>query len=300
MSTSGYAAPTSLKKATKLLATTPGARLLAGGQELLVGSNRQASASLLVDLRKVPGLTGIDQQPDGELTIGAMTTLAQLAANPLVRATCPALGDAAHVMGDAQLRNRATLGGHLASADPDADLVAAVLALDSDMKIVSARGSRTVPAHQLIVAPYKTILEADEVLVSVRVPARATLSAMAYERFRHPATLYAICGVCANVALGDNGRVTACHVAVTGAADYPRRLLSVERNLLTKQPDAEIVASVSASAGEGVVFRSDLFASAEYRRHLTRILTERALKRALKDAGADIEAQNDQQVKAVA
>jgi len=301
MNVRGYAAPSSLDEAIALLAGNPGARVLAGGLGLLVEPNsREKKAPLLVDLRKVYGLTGIDEQPDGRLKIGAMTTLAQIAASPLVRLACPALGEAARAMGDAQLRNRATLGGHLASVDPDADLAAVVLALDADVEIIGPRGPRTVLADQLAVGPSQTIIQPDEVLASMSVPARVARSAIAYERSRHPATLYAICGVSANVRLGRTGRVAACLVAVTGAPEFPVRLRSVEKILLKTPGDAETVAAASAVAGAGLTFRDDLFASAEYRRHLTRVLTERALNRAFKDAGADIQAEDGQGASQVA
>lgn len=301
MNVRGYAAPSSLDEAIALMAGNPGARVLAGGQDLLVEPKRgDKNTPLLVDLRKVPGLAGIDQQPDGGLKIGAMATLSQIAASPLVQVTCSALSAAARAMGDAQLRNRATLGGHLASADPDADLAAVVLALDTDLEIVGPRGARTVPADQLTLGPHQTIIRSGEILASMSVPARVARSAIAYERFRHPATLYAICGVSAQVRLGKTGRVAGCLIAVTGASEFPARLYNVEKILLKKQGDAETVAAASASAGADLTFRNDLFASAEYRRHLTRVLAERALNCALKAAGADIQAEDARQVASTA
>lgn len=302
MKVRGYSSPTSLNEAIALLAKYQGARILAGGQDLLVEpSRRDRKTSLLVDLRRVPGLTGINEQPDGTLRIGAMTTLGQIAASDLVQMKYPALGAAARVMGDAQLRNRATLGGHLASADPDADLAAVILALGTDFEIVGSRGPRTVLADQLIVGPRQTVMKRDEVLASMSVPAPLPRSAIVYERFRHPATLYAICGVAASVRLAKTGRVIDCQVAVTGASEYPTRLRSVEEIILEKQWDADVVtAAASHSAGEGLVFRSDLFASAEYRQHLTRVLTERALKQALKNAATDIQPENYQPIEQIA
>lgn len=298
MTMHGYVAPPDLNEVIMLLAKTPGARILAGGQGLLVEPIRRVASSLLVDLRNVPGLTGLDPQPDGGLKIGAMVTLADISSSHVVRAIYPALGEAARVMGDAQLRNRATLGGHLASVDPEADVTAVVLALNANIDIVGPRGSRTIPMSNLITGPYQTMILPDEVLVAINVPERVPRSATAYERFRHPATLYALCGVSVHVAMGSSGRINACFVAMTGATEYPVRLPDVEKALLRAQPDAELIAA--STAGEGLIFREDLFASAEYRHHLIRVLTERALKRAIKDARADIQVRNDEMLDQVA
>lgn len=288
----GYMVPASLSQATRALAANSDARVLAGGQQLLIGQQPQAANSVLVDLRKITELAAINRQLEGGLQIGAMTTLAQIAGNDLVRAHCPALCTAARVMGDAQLRNRATLGGHFASADPDADIIAVVLALDADIVIAGPHRRRMVPAGQFFIGPNQTILEAGEVLVSADVPPRVVGSGVAYERFRHPATLYAMCGVAVNIALDSTGRVVSCFIAVTGAAEYPARVRAPEKILLGKQPDLSLIDAAAASATEALALRSDLFASAEYRGHLTRVLTARSIKQALASAAQDRSAQS--------
>lgn len=287
MSSFGYAAPQNLSEAVALLTQNPGARVLAGGHRLLVEPERSRLAgSLLVDLRKIPGLSGIQAQPDGSLQIGTMTTLAEIAGSQTVRHNAAALAEAAQATEDAQIRNRATIGGSLALADPETELAAPVIALAAQLQIAGSQGSRSMAADDLITGPYQTALRAAEVITSFGIPAAADQSGTAYERFKHPATLRAICGVAVSVSLSASGAIAACRVAVTGAAAQPARLLSVEKALANKKPTAESLSSAAASAGEGLTFRGDHFASAEYRRHLTRVLTGRALKRAVDRAAS--------------
>ena len=281
MSSFGYAAPQNLSEAVTLLAQNPGARVLAGGHRLLVEPQRsQLAGSLLVDLRKIAGLSGIQAQPDGGLQIGAMTTLAEIAGSQSVRNSAAALGEAARATEDAQIRNRATLGGSLALADPEAEVAAPLIALAAQLQIAGPQGSRSMAAEDLITGPFQTALRDGEVITGFTVPAAADQSGTAYERFKHPATLRAICGVAVSVMLSAGGAISACRVAVSGATDQPARLLAVENALVNKKPTAEALSSAAASIGEGLTFRGDHFASAEYRRHLTRVLTGRALRRA--------------------
>jgi len=277
---SAYAAPSSLEAAVQLLANNPGSRLLAGGQGLLVEPSRSGIAGcLLVDLRKIPQLAGI-QRLEGGVEVGAMTTLADIASSKVIRESCPVLAEAAHRSGDAQLRNRATLGGVLAGADPEVDLAAVVLAVDAKISIAGSQGSRRLAAGDLITGPHQTALRSDEVITSITIAALARRAGTAYEKVRHPATLNAVCGVAAIVALTEDGKAAAVALGVTGAAVYPTRLRMTESRLTGQQLTSDAVAAAANFAGEGVVFRGDLFASAEYRRHLTRVLAERALRRA--------------------
>ena len=281
MSSFGYAAPQTLSEAISLLTQNTGAHVLAGGHRLLVEPQRSRLAgSLVVDLRKIEGLAAINAQPDAGINIGAMTTLAALAADAGVRKTRAALAEAARVTEDAQIRNRATLGGSLAGADPEADIAAPVIALDAKIQITGPKGARTIAPEDLITGPFQTALGAGDIITGLSFPAVEGNSASAYERIKHPATLRAICGVAVSVAVSAAGTVTACRVAVTGATDHPARLHAVENALIGKQPGKEVLSAATAAAGEGLTFRGDHFASAEYRRHLTRVLAGRAFERA--------------------
>jgi aerobic carbon-monoxide dehydrogenase medium subunit len=282
----GYAAPSGLDEAVSLLAGNPGAHVLAGGHTLLVEPNRSRIAgSLLVDLRRIQALVGIEPHPDGSVTIGAMTTLAAIAESDVIGRTHRSLAEAAHAAADAQTRNRATLGGALAGADPEADLPALVLALDATVHVVGSTGSRTIPADTLFTGAYRTALRSDAVITGVMFPALPPGSGTAYEKFRHPATLGAICGVAAAVTLGQNRSIAVARIAVTGVAEHAVRLYAVEK-ALANQPADSALGGAFVSAGEGITFRGDHFASADYRRHLTGVLAEIAVKRALERAAA--------------
>jgi carbon-monoxide dehydrogenase medium subunit len=279
----GYAAPRSVEDAVALLTKNPEARVLAGGHGLLVEPGRRGIAGkLLVDLGRIQGLDGIEREKDGAVKIGAMATLAAIAASDAVKAASPMLADAAASIGDIQMRNRATLGGTLASSDPEAVLPAIALALEAVVHVSGPTGTRSAAAPE---GPPRKPLGAGEVITAITFPAAAKRSGAAYEAFTNPATLSALCGVAAAVTLGADGTVSSCRLALTGATDRPERLPAVEQLLSGKRPDATTLSAAAARAGEGLAFRGDVMASAEYRAHLARVLTERAVRKALDRAG---------------
>jgi carbon-monoxide dehydrogenase medium subunit len=282
MSPSTYAAPTKLEEIVGLLASNPGSHLLAGGQSLLVEPRRtQIAGSLLVDLRKVAGLSGIQSWLGGGLRIGAMMTLGAIAASDLVRKACPVLADAAALVGDAQVRNRATIGGALAEADPGSDLAPVLLVVGSVFDITGPGGTRSIGAAEFFTGPGRTALSAAEVITAITIPSAPPPTGAAYEKIKDPATLYALCGVAASVTLSAQGLVAQCRVAATGSTEYPARLQAVERALTGARPDQGALSAAASRAAEHGAFRSTFYASSEYRAHLTQVLTERALKRAL-------------------
>lgn len=273
-----YTAPSRLEEAVSLLSKTPGARVLAGGSQLLVEPARSAlDAPLLVDLRKVDGLGGIDVAGDGSVRIGAMATTATLAAHAALRSMHSALVEAAALVGDPQVRNRATVGGALASQEAAADLPAALLALDAQVQVAGAKGTRSVPVDAVLAG-----LSAGDVIASIALPA-APGAGSAYEKFKHPSTFYAICGVAASVTLAGDGSVRVCRVAVTGAAS-PARARAAEQALTGRTPDAGAIETAAAKVTDGLALRGDAFGSAEYRGHLARVLAARALARAVERA----------------
>jgi len=282
MSQSAYAAPGKLEEIVGLLASNPGSHLLAGGQSLLVEPRRsQIAGSLLVDLRKVSGLSGIQSRAGGGLRIGAMTTLGAIADSDLVRKACPVLADAAALVGDAQVRNRATIGGALAEADPGSDLAPVLLVLGSVFDITGPGGSRSVEAAEFFTGPGRTALSAAEVITGITIPSAVPSTGAAYEKMKDPATLYALCGVAASATLSAQGLVAQCRVAATGSTEYPVRLQAVEKALTGARPDPGALSAAASRATEHGVFRGTFYASSEYRAHLTQVLTERVLKRAL-------------------
>jgi carbon-monoxide dehydrogenase medium subunit len=259
--------------------------VLAGGQQLLVEPSRSRLAStLLVDLQSITELAGIERQPDGSLKIGAMTTLAAIAGSSDIRAMWPVLADAARMSGDAQTRNRATIGGSLASPDPQADLPAVALALDASIEVVGSTGSRTIGSGDLVTGGGQAGLRSDEIITRVIVPGRRDRSGAAYEKFIHPATLGALCGIAACVVLGANESIADARVALTGATDRAVRLGAAERALSGQQPSDAVISAAASTTPDAGVYLDDHFASAEYRRHLARVLTARAVQRAVEQA----------------
>ena len=230
------------------------AKLLAGGQSLIpLMKLRFAAPSALVDLGRVEGLSYI-REDGGRIAIGALTRHADVASSDLLRARCPMLAEAAGEVGDPQVRNRGTIGGSLAHADPNADLPAVVVALGAEVVAVGPGGERTIPARDFFQGYLTTALEPNEVLTEVRVPAAG---ASAYEKFNRRAQDWALVG-CAAVVEG--GRET---VAWTGVASGP----------VLAEGDWREAAGRLAPAG-------DLSGSPEYKRHLAGVLAERALARA--------------------
>jgi aerobic carbon-monoxide dehydrogenase medium subunit len=274
-----YAAPRSLDDAVRLT-RKKGARVLAGGHTLLVEPSRsQIRDALLVDLRLVPNLAGISSA-DGGLKIGAMTTLSDIIADARVRTSYAVLAEVAEHTGDVQLRNRATLGGNLANTDPDNEFPAIAVLLAATIDMVGKK-ARTVEADAFFSG--KGALAAGEIITALNLPARLPRTGVAYLAHRNPATRAPICGVGVGVALDEDGTVTSSRVVLVGAADRPVRLQNVEKQL--SKARAGDVGTAAARAGDGATMRTDLFASADYRKHLTSVLAERALHQALERAG---------------
>jgi carbon-monoxide dehydrogenase medium subunit len=209
-----------------------------------------------------------------------MTTLSDIIADSRVRASYAVLAEVAERTGDVQLHNRATLGGNLANPDPDNEFPAIAVLLAATIDIAGKK-TRTVDADDFFSG--KAALAAGEIITALNLPARLPRTGVAYIAHRNPATRAPICGVGVGIALGEDGTVTSSRVVLVGAADRPVRLQNVEKQLAkSRAADAR---NAAAGAGDGATMRTDLFASADYRKHLTGVLTERALHQALERAG---------------
>ncbi|MCH8301452.1 MAG: xanthine dehydrogenase family protein subunit M [Proteobacteria bacterium] len=256
-----YHRPTSLDEARKILGDNDEAKLLAGGMTLLPTMKmRLASPSDLVDLSNIEGLADISDSGDA-IEIGAMVCHAEVAASDVVRAAIPALSDLADSIGDAQVRNRGTIGGSVANSDPAADYPAAVLGLNAVVKT----DRREISADDYFKALFETALEPGEIVISVRFakPERA-----AYSKFPNPASRYAVVGVMvAETAEG-------IRVAVTGAAACAYRVTAME-DALSKDFSAGALEGIAVDAAD---LLSDLHASAEYRAHLVGVMARRAVR----------------------
>ncbi len=279
-----YVRANSVREAVSLLQQHGGrAKLLAGGHSLLpLMKLRLTQPEVLIDLGPVEELRGIREEGD-TLVIGAMTTHDEIATSPLVRERVPLLAECAAQIGDVQVRNRGTLGGSLAHADPAADYPAAVLVLDARMECEGPAGTRTVPASQWFVDMLTTALHADEVLCRVRIPAQAKRDGWSYMKFPHPASGYSLLGVASLLSV-EGGVVREARVAITGAGPKAVRLAKVEQALAGKAANEASFAEAAQFAAEGLEVTDDLYASGEYKRHLAVVYTKRGLLRALERA----------------
>ncbi|QOV40619.1 xanthine dehydrogenase family protein subunit M [Streptomyces ferrugineus] len=270
-----YARPRSVDEAVRALAEGgEDAKVLAGGQSLLpLLRMRLAFPELLVDLGRVPELRGV-REDDGTLAIGAMTTHHQVLHDPLVRRHAGVLAAATATVADPAVRHRGTLGGSLAHADPAGDLPAVVLALDAELVAVGPRGRRAIPAREFFVDYLQTALAPDEILLEVRVP-KTDGWGFKYEKFHRVAQAWPIVGVAALVRR-DDGRIAEARVGLSNMGTTPLRAATAEE-ALSGASDPDAVARAADEAAEGTRPAQDTSGSPEYRAHLARVLTKRAV-----------------------
>ncbi len=276
-----YVAATSVADATAFLAAHPDdSKVVAGGHSLIpLMKLRLAAPKYLLDISRIPGLRGI-REVNGALEIGALTTHYDLESSPLVRERLPVLAETASIIGDVQVRNRGTFGGVLAHADPAADYPAVILALGAEITAVGPNGQRTLKSDGFFVDLLTTALAPTELITTVRVSIPGANTGAAYEKFPHPASRYAITGVAAVVTLGSDGKVSSAAIGVTGAGSKAIRATAAERGLVGRSLDAAALEAAGAAAAEAIDPIGDIHASEEYRRHLVRELTARALRAA--------------------
>jgi carbon-monoxide dehydrogenase medium subunit len=275
-----YAAPEGLDEALALLQANEGAQLLAGGQSILTEMRQQHIApSMLVDLRKIQTLRGIERRSDGVLCVGAMMTFVEISEDKNIQKNYTVLVEAAQSTSDAQVRNCRTIGGTMAFNAPGADLPAVILALEATLTLCSPQGTRTVPASEFNATSMLIEHPNDEIITSINFPPVAAGSGSAYEKFKNQANDYALCGIATSVTLTPEGSISKCLIAVTGATRHAMRLSRVETLLHGQQATAAIIAAASQEA-ERLNCIADIAASAEYRASLSRTLTERSLTRA--------------------
>jgi carbon-monoxide dehydrogenase medium subunit len=240
---------------------------------------RLAQPRYVIDIGRLRGMSYIRQE-NGHLAIGALTTHAEIESSTLLQAKCPLLAETAAAIGDVQVRNRGTLGGSLAHADPAADYPAAVLALDVEIVAASTAGTRTIPVGEFFLDMLTTALRPGEILSQVRVPPLAPRTGTAYEKLHQPASGFAIVGVAVRIKLGNAEKIEEACIGVTGLGPKAFRAAAVEKALLGKKASAKLFAEASRHAAQGVDPLSDLHASADYRREMAAVHTRRALERA--------------------
>ena len=270
-----YSAPANLSEALRLLGGGE-AKALAGGMSLIpLMKLRLATPEQLVDLSRIADLNYIRQDKD-VLRIGATTTHYDVESSALLRASCPLLAEAASNIGDVQVRNRGTIGGSIAHADPAADYPASLLALEARVVLVTAKSEREIPIADFFVDTFTTALEPGELVREVIVPVEDRSVGTSYQKNVQPASGFAIVGAAARIRKS-GGKVTFARVGVTGLAGKPYRATNVEKALEGTAGAVADLQKAAALAADGVEANSDLHASATFRQHLARIYTLRAL-----------------------
>jgi aerobic carbon-monoxide dehydrogenase medium subunit len=274
-----YSRATSLDDAlAKLQASNGDGKFIAGGHSLVpLMKLRLSEPKLLIDIARIPGLAGI-REKDGKIEIGAGTVHHDVAASALLRQACPAIAECAGDIGDPQVRNRGTLGGSLAHADPAADYPAVMLALDAEVHLKGPKGWRMVKAADFFKGLFTVDLAPDEIIAGVQF---APMKSAAYAKLHQRASHFAIVGVAAAVDV-KNGAIQSARIGVTGASAHATRLAEVEKALAGKPATAATVEAAAKNAGAKLQdVNADIHASEEYRRAMVGVFTERALKGAL-------------------
>ena len=262
----------------KLVAANGSAKLIAGGHSLVpLMKLRLAEPKVLIDIGRIPGLSGI-REKDGWIVIGAGTVHHDVAASALLHRECPVVAEAAASIGDPQVRNRGTLGGSLAHADPAADYPAAMLAVDAEIHVKGPAGSRTVKASGFFRNLFTSDLANDEIVVGVRFkPTRASAYCKLFQRASH----FAIVGVAAALEVS-SGKVQTARIGLTGVGPTAVRLTRVEQALVVQPASRDAFAEATKNAGADVpVVNSDIHASGDYRRAMIAVFARRALEGAL-------------------
>jgi carbon-monoxide dehydrogenase medium subunit len=271
-----YQRATSIDDALAKLQAAGGSKLLAGGHSLVpLMKLRLSQPATLIDIARIPGLSGV-REKDGLIEIGAATTHRDVAASELLRRVCPMIADAAGEIGDPQVRNRGTLGGSLAHADPAADYPAAMLALDAEVHLKGPKGWRKVKASSFFQGLFTVDLGPDEMIVGVQF---APIKAAAYAKLHQRASHFAIVGVAAALEV-KGGVIQSARLGLTGAGTHATRLTAVEKALAGKPATTQSTEAAAASATTNNV-NADIHASEEYRRAMIPVFTKRALEGAL-------------------
>ena len=281
-----YHAPASLDEALALLAQHGDeAKALAGGQSLIPVLNfRLARPSVLVDLNRIGELAGIEA--NGTLRIGAMTRQRAAERSAEVAGLAPLLREALFSVAHPQIRTRGTVGGSLAHADPAAELPAVMLALEARFRLRRASAERTLAAAEFFTGLFTTALALDELLVGIDIPAPPARSGSAFVEVARRHGDFALVGVAAMVSLDASGAFSEARLAYVNAGPGPFRSARAEAVLRGQRPDAELFRAAAEAAHGDARPASDVHASADYRRQLVRVLTERALARASERAAA--------------
>jgi carbon-monoxide dehydrogenase medium subunit len=276
-----YYAPHSLSDAVSFLAAhRDDVKILSGGQSLLpLMKMRLAKPEYILDLGRIPGLDAIVENGN-DILIGAMATHAQIENSDLLLKNCPLLPQTATTIADVQVRNRGTIGGSIAHADPAGDVPAAILALDAEIKAVGPNGERWINADEFFLGLLMSVLEPDEIVTAIKVPGTGG-DKTAYLKAAPRSSGFAVVGVAVIIALDPSGTCSRIAIGITGVTDKAYRADRVERMLAGQRLDPKLIEEAAAEATRNVDVIEDINGSSEYRTHLTHVYVARAIQAAM-------------------
>jgi carbon-monoxide dehydrogenase medium subunit len=276
-----YYAPRSLGDAVKFLAEhRDDVKILSGGQSLLpLMKMRLSKPGFIVDIGRIPGLDAITEEGDS-LVLGALVTHTQIESSELLKQKCPLLPQTATTIADVQVRNRGTIGGSIAHADPAGDWPATVMALDAEIRIFGPNGERWVKCDEFFLGLLMSVLEPDEVVTAVKVPATGA-DKTAYLKAAPRSSGFAVVGVAARLSVNSGGTCNRAAIGITGVTDKAYRAERVEQMLTGKKLDASVIEQAAAEATRNVDTIEDINGSVEYRKHLTGVYVARAIRQAI-------------------
>jgi carbon-monoxide dehydrogenase medium subunit len=281
-----YIVPTSLGDAVNLLQKHAGhAKILAGGHSLIpMMKLRLAAPELLIDIGRIPELTYVKDE-SGKIRIGALTTHHAIQSSDVIKRRLAAVADAAGLIGDIQVRNKGTIGGSIAHADPAADYPAAILAFEATIVTLGPKGERRIPASKFFIDMMTTALEQNEIVREIQIPVKAGKTGSAYLKMAQKASGFAICGAAAVVEFDAAGVLSNVAIGITGVGSHAFRASKTEAALRNQKPAADVIKAACEKAADGVIALEDIHASADYRIDLARIYARRAVEAAIERAG---------------
>ena len=276
-----YYAPRSLDDAINYLAAhRDDVKVLSGGQSLLpLMKMRLSKPGFIVDIGRVPGLDTITEEGN-KLIVGALVTHAQIESSEVLRKKCPLLPQTATTIADVQVRNRGTIGGSIAHADPAGDWPAALLALEAEIKCFGPNGERWVKCDDFFLGLLMSVLEPDELVTAIKVPATGS-DKTAYLKAAPRSSGFAVVGVAVRLGMDASGVCNRAAIGITGVTDKAYRPERAEQILTGKKLDAAVIDQAAAEATRNIEVIEDINGSAEYRKHLTEVYTARAVQEAL-------------------
>ncbi|MGH7826531.1 MAG: FAD binding domain-containing protein [Candidatus Binatia bacterium] len=276
-----YYAPRSLSDAVKYLSThRDDVKILSGGQSLLpLMKMRLSKPGYVLDIGRIPGLDSITEEGN-DLIIGALVTHTQIEGSALLKKNCPLLPQTATTIADVQVRNRGTIGGSIAHADPAGDMPPAILALDAEIKAVGPNGERWIKAEEFFLGLLMSVLEPDEIVTAVKVPATGA-DKTAYLKAAPRSSGFAVVGVAVRMAADASGTCSRIAVGITGVTDKAYRADRVEQMLAGKNLDSKLIEEAAPESTRNVDVIEDINGSTEYRTHLTLVYVARAIRAAM-------------------